>query len=492
MKDFHQYLRHEESLDPTDWVGLRQLAHQALDAMFDLHEGIHDDPAWVQPTPEAKAAMTGPIPQQPATAEAVYANFQQNVLPFPKGNIHPRFFAWVQGTGTPMAIISELLAAGTNPNVAIGDHAAMYVDQQVINWMKEMFNFPSNASGILLSGATMANVTGIQVARNSYPGLEVRKKGLQQVEQQLLLYASAETHSCVQKAAEVAGIGEAGIRYVRVGKDYRLDIDHLEELLAADRAAGHLPFCLVGNAGTVNTGAIDPLEDMLRIARREQMWFHVDGAFGALAKLVPEYQTELAAIEAADSLAFDLHKWMYMPYELGCLLVRDAEAHRKAFALQPNYLLSHERGLAAGPDPVTNFGIELSRGFKALKIWMELQYQGLDKFARLIRQNIAQCFYLGELIEAADDLELLTPVTLNIVCYRFHPAGLAADQINAVNKEILMRLHEEGIASPSYTLLEGRYAIRVAHVNHRTRSSDMELLVKETQRIGQDVMNEIK
>jgi glutamate/tyrosine decarboxylase-like PLP-dependent enzyme len=242
----------------------------------------------------------------------------------------------------------------------------------------------------------------------------------------------------------------------------------------------------VGNVGTVNTGAIDPLDELLAVARENGLWWHLDGAFGALAYLVDAYKPQLRAMCQADSVAFDLHKWMYMPYEIGCVLIRDKALHRAAFGLQPSYLLSHERGLAAGPDPITNYGLELSRGFKALKAWMSLKEHGIEKYARLIRQNIAQCFYLGQLIENEPLLELLTPVTLNVVCFRYRPEQHMPDEaLNALNKEILMQLHERGIAAPSYTLLQGRYAIRVANVNHRSQKADFEALTAAVVDIGQ-------
>lgn len=247
-----------------------------------------------------------------------------------------------------------------------------------------------------------------------------------------------------------------------------------------------MPFCIVGNVGTVNTGAIDPLDELLAVARENGLWWHLDGAFGALAYLVDAYKPQLRAMCQADSVAFDLHKWMYMPYEIGCVLIRDKALHRAAFGLQPSYLLSHERGLAAGPDPITNYGLELSRGFKALKAWMSLKEHGIEKYARLIRQNIAQCFYLGQLIENEPLLELLTPVTLNVVCFRYRPEQHMPDEaLNALNKEILMQLHERGIAAPSYTLLQGRYAIRVANVNHRSQKADFEALTAAVVDIGQ-------
>ncbi|NUQ23474.1 MAG: aminotransferase class V-fold PLP-dependent enzyme [Saprospiraceae bacterium] len=486
MLDYHLLLQHEENLDPANWDDLRQLGHQMIDDMMDYLQHIGERPIW-QPTPEStKEMLRSPLPIGPEKPDEVYGEFKTHILPYPKGNIHPRFWSWVQGGGTPFAMLAELLAAGMNPNVAIGDHAAMYVEQQVLDWCKEMLQYPDSASGILVSGGTLANFTALIVARNAFDS-RIREKGLRALPTQLVLYASTEAHVCMQKAAEVIGLGREAVRQVQVNAAFEMDVEHLKQMIAADRAAGMAPFCVVGNAGTVNTGAIDPLADILSLCREEKLWFHVDGAFGALAKLVPEYQDRLAPIEQADSVAFDLHKWICMPYEVGCVLVKDAALHRAAFASQPNYLLSHERGLAAGPDPFGNYGMELSRGFKALKVWMSLKEHGVDKFARLVRQNIAQAYYLADLIVKEPKLELMTPVSMNIVCYRYNPGDMTNEQLNALNKEILMLLHERGLAAPSYSLIDGQYVIRMANVNHRSRKEDFEALVHDTVELGTQI-----
>lgn len=485
--DFTKILASELSMDPANWEDQRKLAHEMVDVMLDLHQFISEKPVWKEVPNDVKVSFEESLPQTGGNIRAIFEEFKQNILPYPKGNIHPRFWSWVQGTGSPTAMMADMLASGLNSNVTIGEHSAMYVDNQVINWMKEMMNFPATASGILLSGASMANVTGITIARNAFEDRNIREKGLaQQDKGKLVMYISAETHSCVIKAGEITGIGNDQIRIIPVDKDWRMDIAALQRQYALDIEAGFAPFCLVGNAGTVNTGAIDPLDDQLAFCRKFGLWYHVDGAFGALAKLVPEYSNQLEAIEKADSLAFDLHKWMYLPYEVACLLVKDAEIHRQAFALQPSYLKSHERGLASGPDPITNFGFELSRGFKALKVWMCLKEHGLPKYAAAIRQNIAQTFYFESLLKEHEDIEIVAPATLNIVCYRYNPKNkaLSNDDLNALNKEILMDLQTQGVGAPSYTFIDNKYVIRMCNVNHRSRKHDFDALAKESVRIG--------
>ncbi len=304
-----------------------------------------------------------------------------------------------------------------------------------------------------------------------------------------MLYASTETHSCIQKAAEVMGLGTDAVRKVPVDGHYRMDMAQLKRMLAQDWARGVHPFCLVGNAGTVNTAAIDPLDEMADLCKQHGLWFHIDGAFGALAKVVPAYQAQLAALERADSVAFDLHKWLSLPYEIGCVLIKDAALHRETFALTPNYLLSHERGLAAGPDSMSNYGIELSRGFKALKVWMSLKTFGVQHLSGIITQNIEQMAYLSRRIEQEHLLELLAPTTLNIVCYRYNPGGMSTEALNQLNREILMQLKERAIASPSYTMLKGQYAIRAANVNHRTKQEDLDALLEGTLLMGRQLTN---
>lgn len=283
------------------------------------------------------------------------------------------------------------------------------------------------------------------------------------------------------------GLGHEALRQLPVNENYEIVLDALEEAIAADRAAGHTPFCIVGNAGTVNTGAIDDLESLAEIAAREGMWFHVDGAFGALAAVSPELRPRVRGMERADSLAFDLHKWMYMPIEVGCTLVKDARAHRNAFSLTPDYLGHSERGLAGGKIWFSEYGVQLSRGFRALKVWLSLKEHGIEKYGRLIRQNVEQAQYLASLVQAAPDLELVAPVSLNIVCFRYRVPGKSEDELTALNQELLIRLHESGIAAPSYTTLNGKYALRAAIVNHRSRREDFDIMIEAVRRIGREL-----
>lgn len=464
----------EETLDPANWNDMRALGHRMIDDMIDYLQGLRNKPVWQKPTDEVKEVLNRSLPQQGQAPEEIYQEFLSSILPYNKGNIHPRFFAWVQGNGTPLGMLADMLASGMNPNTTIGDHAAMYVEQQVIEWSKEMFGFPEEASGLLVSGATMANLTALTVARNSLNDLHIREKG---TDDKLTVYCSAETHICVIKATEVLGIGSERTRIVPVTDTFQIDLSALTAMIKADVSAGLRPFCIVGNAGTVNTGVIDPLEDLYQICKEFGLWFHIDGAFGSLAKLTPAFAEKLKTIEKADSLAFDFHKWLHVPYESACVLIRDKKLHQAAFSSVPNYLTAHERGLAAGPEPLTNYGIELSRSFKALKVWMSLKEHGIQKYGRLVQQNIDQACYLGQKVTQTPNLELLVPVSMNIVCFRFNDGKHSEEALNQTNKEILMRLHESGIAAPSYTLIHDKYAIRANITNHRTCQEDLDLLL---------------
>jgi glutamate/tyrosine decarboxylase-like PLP-dependent enzyme len=475
------------TLDPENWDQMRELGHQIIDDLFDYWQSIRDQKIWKPIPAEVKDFLDQHIPETGQDPNEVYEDFKKYIFPYNKGNVHPRFFAWIQGTGTPMGVLADLLASGMNPNTTIGEHSAMYVDRQVVNWCKQLMNFPPEASGILVSGGSMANITALTVARNSFGEEKIRQRGLKAASAQLVLYCSVETHSCIQKAAEIIGLGTDAVRKIGVNERFEMNIEELEAQIQADLSKGFLPFCIVGTSGTVNTGAIDPMEELLTISRKYGLWFHVDGAYGALAKLDPNYSDRLKAIEKADSLAFDLHKWLYVPYEVGCTLIRDSKKHREAFAITPNYLLQESRGLSGGLDSINNYGFELSRGFKALKIWMSLKEQGREKYAQMISQNNRQAEYLAELVRNQDELELTAPVSMSITCFRMVKEGWSEDELRKLNREILLRLQEEGIASPSSTILNGKYTLRIANVNQRTRLEDMDLLVKEVLRIGQEI-----
>jgi glutamate/tyrosine decarboxylase-like PLP-dependent enzyme len=477
-----------DSLDPDDWTAMRALAHRAVDDALDYLAGVRDRPVW-QPTPEAVVAkFHAPLPREPQGAEQAYADFREWVMPYQMGNTHPRFWSWYMGGGTVFGAIGDLLASTLNPNMGGGNHVANYVEGQVVDWCKDIVGLPRESSGLLVSGASMANFVGLAVARNATAGVDVRTEGVQAMAKRAVFYASSEVHSCIQKAIELLGLGAKSLRKVPVDANYRFDLPELERAIAADRASGLMPCCVIGTAATINTGSVDDLNGLADICQRERLWFHVDGAIGAVLTLSLKHRALVAGMERADSVALDLHKWLQVPFEAGCAIVRDRHLHRGTFALTPEYLEHTERGLASGPLWFSEYGLQLSRGFRALKVWLSFKEHGLDRYGQLIDTSIEQAHQLAALVEAAPELELMAPVVVNIVCFRYNPGGLTTEKLNKLNEELLIRLHESGIAAPSYTTLNGEYCLRAALSNHRTTTEDLAVAVNAVRRIGQETV----
>lgn len=482
----------EHSFDPRDERAFRRRAHEMLDRMLDLHRDVRDRPVW-RPVPESvEERFSDPVPRAGKGIDGAWQAFEDQVLPYPTGNIHPRFWGWVSGTGSPSGLVAEMLAGGLNSISGIFDDAAARVEDQVVDWMREALGLGDWSSGVLTSGGSVANLVGLAVARDTAGDSEIPLRGVRSAAGPLALYASTETHSSVHKAAQILGLGREAVRPVPVDDSWKIDPVALTEAIARDRAAGWTPFAVVGNAGTVNTGAVDDLVALSTIAGREGLWLHVDGAFGALARLSSAEAWRLRGLERADSVAFDFHKWMCVPYEAGCVLVREAGAHRHSFAVAADYLETLPRGVGARRDSTNLRGLQLSRGFKALKVWMLLQEHGLDRFAALVDANCAQARTLAARIDREPELERLAPVALNVVCFRFRPTGPARgpEALDAVNREILMRLHERGLAVPSSTRLHGRFALRVAITNHRSRDEDFDFLADRTIELGREILAE--
>src|SRR4029453_15376403 len=313
-------LHKEATLDPENWAELRALGHRMLDDMIQHLATIGERPAWQPIPPRVREALSEPVPYTGQGAEQVYEEFLQNVLPYPNGNLHPRYWGWVQGTGIPLAMLADMLASGLNAHLAGFNQAPVLVEKQVVEWLKELFDFPRTASGVLVSGGTMANITALVVARNVMAGFDVKEQGLSaKPETKLVFYGSSETHSWATKAAGLLGLGTRSFRQIEIKDDLTINVDALERRIAEDRQSGLKPFWVIGTAVTVNTGATDDRKSIASICRRENLWFHVDGAYGALARLVPELCSTVDGLELAGALAFDLHKWIYLPFEIACV-----------------------------------------------------------------------------------------------------------------------------------------------------------------------------
>ena len=477
----------EHTLDPANWEAFGRLGARMLGDMAEHLRTVRERPVWRPTPPDVRAVFTAPLPETPSDPAAVYRAVQQTVLPYHTGNIHPRFWGWVMGTGSPTGMLAELLTAAMNSNAIGGDQASTYVEAQVLDWVKTMLGYPADASAILVTGGSVANLIGLTAARNTRTGIDADGHGLAGSAERPVLYCSTETHNCIARAASLLGLGRLGVRQLPVDASYALDLRALERALREDRARGLRPFCVVGNAGTVNTGAFDDLGRLADVAGEHELWFHVDGAFGALAALAPELRPLVAGMERADSVAVDLHKWLHMPYDVGCALVRDRAAHRAGWAQSAAYLEPQARGIAAGSRWWAEYGPELSRGDRALKVWMELQTHGRGTYAALVSQNVEQARYLAERIGETDGLEVAAPVSLNVVCLRMTAPGADAATHNALNQGLLLRLQESGVALPTSTVLGGRYVLRVAITNHRTRRSDLDLFVRAVRAAADDL-----
>ena len=477
------------SLDPTDWNETRALGRAMVDDILTWLETVRERPVWSSVPAETKARLEEAVPRAGAPLAEVYEAFKRDVLPYPTGNIHPRFWGWVMGTGTTTGVLAEMLASGMNPHLAGYDQSAAIIERQVLAWLKELVGFPNDASGVLVSGGTAANVEGLMAARVARCGFDIREEGLR-AGPPLTVYASTETHGWIVQACETMGMGRKALRSIAVGDDYRIDVAACRTRIATDITAGCRPFAIVGNAGTVNTGAVDNLIALRALADEFDLWFHIDGAFGALAAW-SDSRALVAGQELADSLAFDLHKWGYMPYEVGVILTRDPGAQLATYkpggAAKPAYLKSADGGISVDTTYFADRGMQLSRGFRALKVWMSMKEQGVDRIGAAIQINIDQARRLGAMVEAHADLELLAPVSMNIVCFRYAPSGAPADALNRLNEAILIALQARGIAVPSQTVLHGRFAIRVCITNHRSEDRDFDVLVDAVVKIGAEL-----
>ncbi len=469
----------DDTLDPEDWTALRALGHRMLDDLFDGMESVRERPVWRKMPEGVREALRSPLPRTPASAEAVYGAVQELIVPYVTGNTHPRFMGWVHGGGNPVGMLAEMIAGGLNANLGGRDHAPIEVERQVIRWAAEMLGMPGETSGLLVTGTSAANLIAVLIARRAAAGPAVRSAGVGG--RRLVAYAARTAHGCIARAMDMAGLGTDALRLIGCDGEHRIDLGQLGAAVAQDRAAGLQPFLVIGTAGTVDVGAVDDLAGLADMCRAEALWFHVDGAFGAVAALSPRYRPMLAGIERADSVAFDFHKWAQVPYDAGCVLVRDGALQRETFAQTVDYLRREERGLAAGHPWPCDLGPDLSRGFRALKVWMTLKTYGADRLGRVVDDTCAVARHLAARVRAEPKLELLAPVALNIVCFRVL-AGADADR---VNREIVADLQEGGIAAPSTTMVGGTLAIRAAIVNHRTTAGDVDALVDAVLRIAE-------
>ncbi|MFZ1172899.1 pyridoxal phosphate-dependent decarboxylase family protein [Bradyrhizobium sp.] len=468
-----------ETLDPQNWDELRAQAHRMLDDMIDATANIRQQPVWRPIPDEVRARFRAEIPREGSELGEIYREYSNFIAPYTTGNVHPGFMGWVHGGGNVVGALAEMLAAGLNANLGGRDHVPIEVERQITEWTRTMLGFPPGASGVFVTGTSMANLMAVWVARTAALGRDARQYGVSGEGALLTAYTSKAAHGCISKAMDLAGFGTDALRSMPVDRSHRVDVEAMRAQIKRDREIGLRPFLVVGSAGTVDVGAIDDLEGLSALCREEQLWFHVDGAYGALGMLSPAIAPYLAGLETADSVALDFHKWGQVPYDAGFLLVRDSERHLDAFAAPAVYLRRETRGLAAGSPWPCDLGPDLSRGFRALKTWFTLKAFGTDKLGAMIERTCRLARYLEAKVSAEPQLELLAPAQLNIVCFRYR-----ADDANRVNSEIVADIQESGIAAPSTTTLDGKLAIRAAIVNHRTDTSDLDALVAAVLEFG--------
>ncbi|HEX9286081.1 MAG TPA: pyridoxal-dependent decarboxylase [Thermoanaerobaculia bacterium] len=475
---------------PPDEV--RRLGRLAADAVAEHREKLLDRPVFGKVGGGA-SLFEGPPPEEGRPYDEVLDFVREHVMPYPFGNSHPRFFGFINATADPVGITADYLAAALNPNCWGGDHAAVHVESQVIRWLAALLGLPAESEGILVSGGSMANFTALAAARRAMTPGNVREDGLAgEGRPQLVVYASDQVHHCVDKAVDLLGIGTRNLRKIETDQRFRIRMDLLESAISEDRRAGRTPAIVVGTAGTVNTGAVDPLDALARLCRRESLWFHVDGAYGAMAVLSRELAPLFAGLDRADSIAADPHKWLYVPYEAGATIVREPGRLAATFRKFPEYLASDPESPFPGPAWFAERGVELSRGFKALKVWMGLKVHGTRAYARAIENDVALARFLSEEVDRRPDFERMADPVLSIANFRYRPAGDALshsdEELDRLNRRIINRLVGAGSFFLAPTILKGRTAMRACIVNFRTTEEDLKLLLDEAARAGKEIL----
>jgi len=469
---------------------LRRLGALAADAVASHRERLLERPVFGK-VGRGAALFDEPVPEEGRPFEEVLAFVREHVLPFPMGNSHPRFYGFINATADPVGILADFLAASMNPNCWGGDHAAIHVEDRALRWIAEMLGYPAAAEGILVSGGSMANFTALAAARRAVVPGNVREEGLGEPNRpRPIVYASDQVHSCVDKAVDLLGFGTNQLRKIPTDARFRIRPDELARAVAADRASGLAPAIVVGNAGTVNTGAVDPLEELADFCARERLWFHVDGAYGALASIVPELSPLFRGMARADSIAADPHKWLYVPYEAGATFVREPGRLAAAFRKFPEYLASDPESPFPGPAWFAERGVELSRGFKALKVWMGIKTHGRRGYREQIARDVALAHFLAAEVDRRPNLERLAETVLSIANFRYRPADRALDDaaLDAVNRRIVNRLVGDGTFFLAPTILKERASLRVSITNFRTREEDLLFLLDEVERVGRELV----
>jgi aromatic-L-amino-acid decarboxylase len=473
----------------------RRLGYRAVDMAAKYFSELPEGPVYQRMHEgERQALLNMPMPAAPLEPGEILRWIEERILPHPMGNGHPRFFGWVNSPPAMLAVITEILAAAMNPSCAGGDHAAIYLEHCVIGWLLEIVGFPREGSaGLLVSGGSTASLTALAAARHKALGelgIDARKQGVFGNCPRLRLYASTEVHSCVQKSVELLGLGSDCIRRIEVDRDFRISLDGLRHAIQEDRRQGWHPFCIVASAGSVQTGAIDPLEELAILAQESNLWLHVDGAYGAAAMFDPNSRPLFQGIQRADSVALDPHKWLSVPVECGCVLVRDGALLRDTFSLVPAYVRT-EPGKGIGNLPwFAEFGMQQTRGFRALKLWVTLAGSGTLGLGKQIARQIALARYLEQGVEFSPGFELRSKGPLSIVCFRYVPAEIAGgeDAVDALNKKIMEHMQAAGEAFVTGATLEGRFVLRACILHYDTVEADIDAVLQAVKSLGDSLL----
>ena len=486
-------------LDPSP-EQIRSWANAAVELMAEYLGTIRNRPVYPHTSSrQIRGYLDSSLPEEPVNFDELLYTFRNTLIELSRHNGHPRMFGYVQAPGTAIAALADLLASTLNANLTAwrSAPAAVEIERLTIEWIKQIIGFNHNAAGLFVSGGSMANMAALAAARRAKAPPEIQNKGAQSCSRPLRIYASEETHHSVAKAAALLGIGRDNVRLIRVDEGYKINLDELVAAIEEDRTAGHLPICVIANAGTVATGAFDPLPQIREIARRFNLWLHVDGAYGGFAALAPSAHPLFASIEEADSVALDPHKWLYLPVDCGCILYRDPEVVRNTFAHEAEYtrVIGQEADEAFA---FWDYGPELSRRFRALKVWMLLKGVGLRALSQAIEKDLACARHFEKLVEKSEDFEMLAPVELSIFCFRHLPARLKRalataspseregieQQLDAHNERLLLALQHDGSSYLSNARLRGRFSLRGCVLNYRTTRYDMEILLDDLRRVA--------
>lgn len=461
------------------------MGRAALERIADYYGTLRERPLLIPTTSQAlRERLEEPLPREGTDFAALLATLDDVVMRFSRHNAHPRFFGYISSPGTPVTAVGSMIAAALNINATCwrSSPAATELEHVTIGWLKEMLGCPADAAGLLVSGGSMANFAAMAAARSAKAPGNVVQDGVATAGRRMCAYVSDEGHFSIRKAAGMLGLGESSVRLVRTNERQQIDVEHLEELIAEDAAAGHLPFLVVANAGTTATGAFDPISELADLARRRNLWLHVDAAYGGFAALAPSARPLFARIAEADSIALDPHKWLYLPVGCGCVLYKDAAAARAAFSHDADYTrpIGLERDEAFA---FWDYGPELSRPFRALDLWLLIKHAGAARLAEAVERNIACARYFEQLVHASDDCEMLAS-GLSIFCFRYAPKGYP-DDLNELNRRILIELQRGGSSYLSNATVRGQFALRGCVINYRTTERDMEILLEDVRKAAQ-------